>query len=244
MKLIIFLIIINLVGSFKIPDPILSVTNLATTKILTDKLKQLDIEKNISRKIIHITSAPTFIYTWQFYDSQLWASFVPALMLLLLITKNKDLSKVISRSGDNNELSRGPAFYTLILLLVTIGYWKNDPIGLIAMNQLAIGDGFAEIIGRNFGKNKWLNSTKSVEGSLAFILSSSFFTYFSLYNFNLFEDCYKYSFQEILVISICCSISELISEIDDNISIPITAIFINYLLLTFKYTNLIDQIVN
>ena len=244
MKIFILLSFCYLIKSFNLPDPFISIGNLATTKFLTTKLNELELEKNVTRKILHITSAPTFIYTWQFYDSQFWASCVPAIMLILLITKNENLSKIISRSGNVNELGKGPAFYALVLYLVTLGFWKNDPIGLIAMNQLAIGDGFAEIIGRKYGRNKWINSKKSIEGSLAFIMSSSIFTYLSLYYINLYENCHKYSFQEILLISIICSISEVYSKIDDNLSIPIAALVTNYFILFFKYYSFIDPIVN
>lgn len=244
MRIFIFFLTINLVKSFNIPDPFISIGNLATTKFIATKLNELELEKNVTRKIVHITSAPTFIYTWQFYDSQFWASCVPAVMLLLLITKNKKLSEIISRSGDINELGKGPALYALVLYLVTLGFWKNDPIGMIAMSQLAIGDGFAEVIGKKYGKTKWLNSKKSVEGSMAFILSSSFFTFFSLNIVTFFENSHKYSFQEILLISIICSISEVYSKIDDNLSIPIAALITNYFILFFKYYSFIDPIVN
>ena len=232
MKTLIFLCVIGIINCFNIPDPLLSVTNLAATKFISGKLNSIDLDKKISRKILHITSAPSFIYTWQFYDSKIWASIVPATMLLLLITKNETLSRIISRSGDNNELGKGPALYTLILLLITLGYWKNDPIGMISMNQLAIGDGFAEIIGRKYGKTKWFGGNKSVEGTIAFFMTSSVFTYISLNIYNLSENGNSYNITDIILISFFCSMAELVSNVDDNITIPLTAILVNYFLVS------------
>lgn len=226
-----------------IHDVSISGASLITSKLALDNMKALSLNQNTTRKLVHITAAPVFMSTWQFYDSKYIALSVPILASLYLVKNSNSLSDILSRSGNKNEIFKGPLIYTLVLSLTTLIYWKEDPIGLIAMTQLSIGDGFADIIGRKYGNNKWkFNKKKSVEGSIGFVITSTLFTYFLINNLNLNENIYNYSFNEIFIISLVCSLTELFSKIDDNISIPLAAIFTNYFLLVYKYVNFIDLI--
>lgn len=226
-----------------IQDISISGASLVSSKLALDNMKTLSLNQNTTRKLVHITAAPAFISTWQFYDSKYIAASVPILASLYLVKNSNSLSDIISRSGNKNEIFKGPLIYTIVLSLITLNYWKEDPIGLIAMTQLSIGDGFADIIGRKYGNNKWkFNKKKSVEGTIGFLTTSSLFTYFLLYNLDIFENIHSYSFNEIFIISLSCSLTELFSKIDDNISIPLTAIFINYFLLVYRYVNFIGPI--
>lgn len=248
MQLLLLFCIFNLTYSFiphYIHDISISGASLIGSKLALDNLKTLHLNQNVTRKLVHITSAPAFIATWQFYDSKYIAASVPILASLYLAKNSKSLSEIISRSGNNDEIFKGPLIYTIILSFVTLLYWKDDPIGLIAMNQLAIGDGFADLIGRKFGKNKWIfNRKKSIEGTIGFLITSTFSTYFLLRTLNLYENIHSYSLKEIFVISIACSLTETFSKIDDNISIPFAAVISNYFVLVFRYLSFIDPIIN
>lgn len=228
-----------------IHDISISGVSLLTSKFALDNMKVLSLNQNATRKLVHITAAPAFMSTWQFYDSKYIAASVPIIATLYLVQNSNSLSSIISRSGNKDEIFRGPLIYTIILSLITLTYWKEDPIGLIAMTQLSIGDGFADIIGRKYGNNKWeFNKKKSVEGTIGFLTTSSLFTYFLINNLNIFENIHSYSFIEIFIISSTCSFIELFSKIDDNLSIPLTAIFTNYFLLVHRYVNFVDLIIN
>ena len=85
---------------------------------------------------------------------QFWASSVPLATSLYLITKKSFVSSVISRSGNTSEVLKGPLLYTFILSIMTLYYWTDNPIGLITMSQLSFGDGFADLVGRRYGKTK------------------------------------------------------------------------------------------
>ena len=100
------------------------------------------------------------------------------------------------------------------------------------MTQLAVGDGFSDLIGRRIGKTKWIyNKNKSVEGSLAFFLSSFISTNMILYYLNnILNYSFHYNIIDISVISIICSLIETISIINDNISIPLFAILVGQLM--------------
>lgn len=78
-----------------------------------------------------------------------------------------------------NELLQGPSYYAVILIAVTILFWRNSLVGFATISVMCGGDGLADIIGRRLGSAKlpW-NKDKSWAGSLAMfggnVLSFSF----------------------------------------------------------------------
>ena len=74
-----------------------------------------------------------------------------------------------SCGGCRRELLRGPLYYVLVLLGVTLYYWRESPAGFVAVALMCGGDGIADIVGRQFGKGNPLphNSNKSWAGSFA-----------------------------------------------------------------------------
>lgn len=80
-------------------------------------------------------------------------------------TKPGGLVAAISRSGNPSEVLRGPLLYVIILLLSTLLYWRDNLVGIVAVSQMAAGDGMADIVGRRLGKVKWpFSQTKSYAG--------------------------------------------------------------------------------
>ncbi len=230
MKILFFLFLIffnceafNLL--YKLKNPLIATSSLALGKKYISSLSKLNINSNLSRKIIHITCAPTFISSWILYNNYYdvyWATFVPFLSSFYLIIKRNSLKDTISRSGKSSELLKGPLIYSLILTYLTYKYWIFCELGILSMIQLSIGDGFADIIGRKYGKHKWVfNKKKSIEGSIGFCLTSFIGSVLFLYFFNLNGYNYKYNILKIFVVSLLCSFIELIPFIDDNISIPL-----------------------
>tara|TARA_B100000965_G_scaffold263500_1_gene222414 strand:+ start:3267 stop:3974 length:708 start_codon:yes stop_codon:yes gene_type:complete len=200
-------------------NPSLAGASLISSYGLIKNVNNLgNLNSNITRKLVHISSAPLFISTWDLYNDnnpELWAGLVPVLSSLYLLNKKEELSPILSRSGNSDEIVNGPLIYTIILSLITIILWKKD-MGIVAMNQLAIGDGFSDIIGRRFGNNKWFyNKNKSVEGTMGFIVTAFMGNEILLHQVNL---------KDILLISLICGLIETLPYIDDNISVPVTAI--------------------
>lgn len=208
-------------------NPLLSGSQLILAKKGKEHLEDLKLNANTTRKIIHISTAPTFISTWGLYnqfDAKLWATSVPLFASLFLLYKGDELAEIISRSGNSKEIFKGPLLYTSILTILTYYYWIDNPIGIIAMMQLAIGDGFADIVGRKFGKIKWPHSKKkSIEGTIGFFITSVLFTELIINNFYH----YNFDFSKIIIISLISSLVETFSNIDDNISIPLSVILVN-----------------
>jgi len=139
------------------------------------------ISSRLSRKIIHIGTGPIFVLSWLFFKDVPSARFLAALvpfsitiqfaLVGLGILKDEAAVKAMSRTGDRREILRGPLFYGIIFVLLTIIYWLDSPIGIVALMLMCGGDGLADILGRRFGQRRlpW-NQGKSWMGSLGMFL--------------------------------------------------------------------------
>lgn len=134
------------------------------------------VGSSLSRKIIHIGTGPIFVTCWLLFQDTTTARYLAALIPLAItvqfilvgtgVIKDPSAVQAMSRSGDRREILRGPLYYGLIFVLLTIIYWYDSPIGMVALMLMCGGDGMADIVGRRFGKVKlpW-NKAKSWAGS-------------------------------------------------------------------------------
>ncbi|MCC6499819.1 MAG: phosphatidate cytidylyltransferase [Anaerolineales bacterium] len=136
------------------------------------------IESRLSRKFIHIGTGPIFVLCWLMFTdvfiSRWLAALVPLVITLqfalvgLGIVKDEAAVKAMSRSGDPREILRGPLFYGIVFVAVTLIYWKDSLIGIPALMILCGGDGIADIVGRRVKSPKlFWSPEKSVAGSLS-----------------------------------------------------------------------------
>jgi len=136
------------------------------------------IESRLSRKIIHIGTGPIFVLCWLMYPDVSIGRWLAALVPLVITLQFalvglgviKDESAVIamSRTGDRREILRGPLFYGIVFVAMTLIYWKDSLIGIPALMIMCGGDGIADIVGRRINSPKlpW-SREKSVAGSLS-----------------------------------------------------------------------------
>lgn len=139
------------------------------------------IESRLSRKIIHIGTGPIFVLCWLLFkeaDAARWmAALVPFSITVqfaligLGIIKDEASVKSMSRSGDARELLRGPLFYGIAFVVLTVLFWKDSPVGVVALMLLCGGDGVADLAGRGIRSARlpW-SREKSVAGSLAVLV--------------------------------------------------------------------------
>jgi phytol kinase len=87
------------------------------------------------------------------------------------ILKDEAAVKAMSRTGDRREILRGPLFYGLVFVAVTLIYWKDSLVGIPALMMMCGGDGIADIAGRRVRSPKlpW-SREKSLAGSLSVFL--------------------------------------------------------------------------
>ncbi|MFC2063940.1 diacylglycerol/polyprenol kinase family protein [Chloroflexota bacterium] len=139
------------------------------------------IESKLSRKIIHIGTGPIFVLCWLMFPdvwfSRWLASLVPFAitaqfaMVGLGWIKDEASVKALSRTGDRREILLGPLFYGLIFVILTLVFWKDSPIGIIALMLMCGGDGLADILGRRVRSLElpW-NKGKTMVGSLGMFI--------------------------------------------------------------------------
>lgn len=136
------------------------------------------IEGKLSRKIIHIGTGPIFVLCWLIFADVQIGRWLAALVPLVITTqfvlvgtgllKDDAAVKAMTRTGDRREILRGPLFYGLIFIAVTLVYWKDSLIGIPALMILCGGDGIADIVSQRIHSPSlpW-SRDKSVAGSLS-----------------------------------------------------------------------------
>ncbi|KAJ1439345.1 hypothetical protein B484DRAFT_391834 [Ochromonadaceae sp. CCMP2298] len=215
-------------------------------KIWTTVAKEGLLDSKITRKIIHSGSAPLFMAHWPLYSAapgaRLFAALVPLLQVVRLYlagTRTADeaseLVAAVSRTGNKTEALGGPLIYSLVLLLATSAFFRDSAVGIVAVSQMAAGDGIADIFGRRYGKTKWpFAPTKSLVGSTAFVVGGFVVSTALLALMNhtgvLAIDVVQKA-PVLLGISLLSAAVELLPIIDDNISVPLVAALATWLLL-------------
>lgn len=147
------------------------------------------IESKLSRKFIHIGTGPIFVLCWLMYPDVPISRWLAALVPLLItaqfalvgtgIIKDEAAVRAMSRSGDRREILRGPLFYGIVFVAVTLIYWKDSLVGIPALMMMCGGDGVADIVGRRVRSMKlpW-SPEKSLAGSLSVFLGGWLLTMF------------------------------------------------------------------
>ncbi|NOY99989.1 MAG: phosphatidate cytidylyltransferase [Chloroflexi bacterium] len=139
------------------------------------------IEPRLSRKIIHIGTGPVFVLCWLLFadtpEARWLAALVPFAITVqfaligLGVIRDEASVKAMSRSGDRREILRGPLFYGIVFVVMTLLFWKDSPIGIVALMLMCGGDGIADVVGRRVKSAKlpW-SRQKSLAGSLAVLV--------------------------------------------------------------------------
>jgi len=145
------------------------------------------ISSHLSRKMIHTGTGPLYVLTWLLYptnEAVRWAAMLVPLALTLRIAavglglwKDPATVQAMSRTGQREELLRGPLLYGLVFVALTVLYGRTSPAAVAALMMLCGGDGLADIVGRRWGRMKlpW-SRDKSWAGSLAFVLGGGLLT--------------------------------------------------------------------
>ncbi|KAK1409660.1 hypothetical protein QVD17_36189 [Tagetes erecta] len=216
-----------------------------------DNLTQRQIiQQNLSRKLVHILSGLLYIGCWPIYSTSAEARYIAALVPLLncvrllvhglsLVT-SEDLIKSVTRDGKPEELLRGPLYYVLVLILCSIFFWRDSPIGVVSVSMMCGGDGIADIMGRRFGTHKVpYNKHKSWVGSISmfvvgFLISIGMLYYFS--QFGYFELDHVL-IERVAMVAMLATVVESLPTtgvLDDNISVPLVSIVAAYLSFGFQ----------
>jgi phytol kinase len=202
------------------------------------------IDSRTSRKLIHIGTGPIFVLCWLMYPdvwiSRWLAALVPLLITLqfalvgLGVIQDEAAVKAMSRTGDRREILRGPLFYGIMFVVITLLYWKDSPIGIPALMMLCGGDGIADIVGRRVKSPKlpW-SPQKTVAGSLSVFVGGWLLTIFvfSVYIwFGAFSGPVSRFLLPVTWIALGATLVESLSFKDiDNITVTVASLLISHL---------------
>ncbi|KAL5709660.1 phytol kinase [Ranunculus cassubicifolius] len=204
------------------------------------------IKQNLSRKVVHILSGLFFMLSWPIFststEARYFAAFVPLLNCARLLIHGLELApdeglvKSVTREGNPKELLRGPLYYVLILISSAVLFWRESPIGVIALAMMCGGDGFADIIGRRFGSVKIpYNQQKSLAGSVSMFLFGFLMAILVLYYYSalgFFQLDWSSVAERVALVALVATIVESLSTtevVDDNISVPLSSMLMAFM---------------
>lgn len=200
----------------------------------------------LSRKIIHMGTGPIFVLCWLLFPEQPASRFLAALVPLLItvqfalvglgVMKDQSAVDAMSRHGDRREILRGPLYYGIDFVVLTLVYWADSPIGIVALMLLCGGDGLADIVGKRIGGTKlqW-SPKKSVAGTLAMFLGGWLFAVGVLAVYlavGRFAGTLVSYLPAVTVIALIGTAVESLPLADvDNLTVPAVAVLLGHLIL-------------
>jgi phytol kinase len=199
------------------------------------------IPSDVSRKLIHIGTGPIFVTCWLLFPDELNARFFAAAVPLLITAQfvmvgsglMKDQAAVdsMSRSGDRREILRGPLYYGIVFVLLTILFWKESPVGIAALMMLCGGDGLADLAGSRMKSRAlpWA-PRKSIAGSVMMFLGSFLLTYLIILIYNLagvfWGTMSDFSWRITLLALTAMIVESLPFKDIDNITVPLAVVML------------------
>ena len=203
------------------------------------------IDSRLSRKLIHIATGPIFVLCWLFFpdapESRWLAALVPFAITLqfalvgLGAMKDEAAVQAMSRSGDPKEILRGPLFYGIMFVLLTIIFWKDSPVGMTALMIMCGGDGIADLVGRRVkSSNLPWSPDKTVAGSVSVFLGGWLLSAFILAIYvgaGVFPELFGAFVLPLTIITFVSALVESSPLKDiDNITVTLAATVLGYFL--------------
>ena len=189
-----------------------------------------DSEAEIIRKIVHIGMGNVILIAW-WLDIPAYVG-ITASVFASLITLLSYKFPILPGINSVGRQSLGTFFYAVSIgVLMGIFWYLHQPqYAVLGIMIMAWGDGLAALIGKRFGKHKYIvfGSQKSLEGSLTVTLSSYFIcvTLLFIVQGNIWQ-----TWIISLIVALIATILEAFSFLGiDNLTVPIGSATCAYLL--------------
>jgi dolichol kinase len=202
-----------------------------------------------TRKGVHIT-AGCYIFFWLMasdlgrarYIAMIPAALTAVVFLLigLRVIPGGFMVKSMSRTGEPFDLIKGTMIYAIVMTLICVFIWRDNPWGLVIIMTIAWGDGIAPIVGRFFGIRKYKTiggGEKTIGGSIGMFIFSVAFSYLIVYIFGMVLNgqnwlwdypAWPWLWGKILILVAIGTIAEGLSPTDiDNLMVPIVMFLIS-----------------
>ncbi len=194
---------------------------LGSIILISDLFRRFSTDAEITRKIVHIGTGNVILLAW-WLRIPAWVG-ISAAVVAAVVALVSYFVPILPSINSVGRPSLGTFFYavsigTLVALFWPVSMQEYAAIGILTM---ALGDGFAALVGQNFGRHPYtiLGSKKSVEGSLTMVLVSFLVTGFIL----LFVTENSLSIWLVaLIVAILATLLEMVSKLGvDNLTVPI-----------------------
>ena len=211
-----------------------------TDKTRRQEADQISFTHELWRKGTHMGAliVPIFYYISGLNSYEMSMIMVPAFVLMVMIDISrlrnwpfwrKFASKIISPMIRAHETAGDftGAFYILGSMCASIALFPK-PIAIAALAFIIVGDTFAAIIGRKFGRHRFKG--KSVEGSLGCLFGTAIVA--------LIMSQLGLPLMSGLVGAVVATVTEAVSfDIDDNVSVPlVSGLAMSLFVLIFQLT--------
>jgi len=197
------------------------------------------IEPRLSRKLIHIGTGPIFVLCWLMFpdrpESRWLAALVPLMIVVqfalvgLGVIRDEAAVQAMSRTGNPREILRGPLYYGIAFVVLTVVFWKSSPVGMTALMLMCGGDGLADIVGRRVHSPKlaW-NGEKSTAGTLSVFAGGWLMSAFVLFIY-IWAGVFSRSFSSYLwpltLVALVGTLVESLPQKDiDNITVTLATV--------------------
>lgn len=203
------------------------------------------IDGKLSRKIIHIGTGPFFVLCWLFFQDAPYTRYLAALVPFAItvqfalvglgIWRDPAAVEAMSRSGDRREILRGPLFYGIVFVVLTILYWKDSPIGITALMLLCGGDGLADVVGKRqpSAPLPW-SPRKTWAGTFAMFAGGWLLSVIILgiyYALGVFSGSFLAILPAVTIIALAGTAVESLPLRDlDNLTVPLVAVLLGHIL--------------
>ena len=205
------------------------------------------IDSPLSRKIIHIGTGPIFVLCWPLFEynnfySRFFAASVPLLITIQFflvgagIIKDQASVDSMSRTGDRKEILRGPLYYGIVFVLLTILFWKDSLIGIIALMLMCGGDGMADIVGTRIRSTSipWAKN-KTLAGTISVFVGGWIFCVAIIFIYQVWGIMDISTQNLLLPVTAIAFIGALVESLPfkdiDNITVPLASILLSFLVL-------------
>jgi len=214
---------------------------------------QITMSGELLRKVIHLCSLSIPIgYFFLAYKTTLWI-LIPFTLFALIIDYGRYYVKWIDRffnwafhsilrehERDNGRKLLSGGSYVLISACICILVFPKI-IAITAFTILIISDTASALVGRRFGKNHFLD--KSLEGSMAFIISATIVVFITPKVNGLWQE-YLLGFVAAFIGAIIEAMSVRL-RVDDNFAVPLSIgiiLWIGYFLLSVVNSSVFEPV--
>lgn len=134
-----------------------------------------------TRKVIHIGVGMLSWFLPLLFDSP-WP-FAFASLSFVVINLLDWRYGFFSSMASSDRSNLGTVYFPLAAGFVAIIFWDNPPLMVAALMPLTWGDGLASVVGERLGQHRYTiwGTTRSLEGSAAFLLAGGFSTWLALW---------------------------------------------------------------